>query len=115
MNYVIKHFIEETGQIVVSFGGHVFSIDTPLTQDGLYVVGEELDAYIKGFAPTDFISRKEKIAAGIANSAVLKALETEPLQTNQPEVDLQAIEDAKAVEIEKFVKAALIKNGIISV
>jgi hypothetical protein len=113
MNYVIKHFIEETGQIVVSFNGHIFSIDTPLTQDGLYITGEELDAYIKGFAPTDFINRKEKIAAGIANSAVLKALETEPLPTAQEQA--QTVEDAHAAEIEKFVKAALIKLGVVSV
>jgi hypothetical protein len=116
MNYVIKHFIEETGQIVVSFGGHIFSIDVPLTQDGLYVTGEELDTCIKGFAPTDFINRKEKIATGIANSAALKALETEPLLTQvQQAQQIQSAEDAKAAEIEKFVKAALIKLGVITV
>jgi hypothetical protein len=116
MNYVIKHFIEETGQIVVSFNGYTFSIDVPLTQDGLYSTGEDLDAYIKGFAPTDFINRKEKIAAGIANSSALKALETEPLPTQaQQAQQIQSVEDVKAAEIEKFVKVALIKNGIITV
>jgi hypothetical protein len=116
MDYVINNFNEATGQISVTFGGVLtHSIDVPLDSNNLYITDEALDAYIKGFAPVDFITRKNKIAAGIANSAVLKALETEPLQTSQTEVDLQAIEDAKAAEIEKFVKAALIKNGIISV
>ncbi len=115
MNYVIKHFNEDAGQIVVSFDGYVFCIDVPITQDNLYITGEELDTYIKGFAPVDYIDRKKKIAAGVANVAALKALETEPVQAAQVAADLQAIEDAKAAEIEKFVKAALIKNGIISV
>jgi hypothetical protein len=115
MSYVIKHFIEETGQLVVQFDEAVspFSIDVPLTQDGLYITGEELDTFIKGFAPTDYINRGKQIAAGIANSATLKALETEPLPTAQAQA--QAFEDAQAVEIEKFVKAALIKLGVLSV
>jgi hypothetical protein len=116
MNYIIKHFIEETGQIVVSFGEHIFYIDAPITQDGLYSTGEDLDAYIKGFAPTDFLNRKEKIAAGIANSAALKALETEPLPTQaQKAQQAQLDEEAKAKEIEKHVLAALIKNGVVTV
>lgn len=115
MSYVIKHFIEESGQLVVKFDEAVspFSIDVPLTQDGLYIAGEELDAYIKGFEPTDYINRGKKIAAGVANSAALKALETEPLPTVQAQV--QSLEEAKAAEVEKFVKAALIKLGVLSV
>jgi hypothetical protein len=118
MTYVIKQFNEANGQLIVQFDPAVspFSIDVPLTQDGLYITGEELDTYIKGFEPTDFINRGQKIAAGIANSAVLKALETEPLptQTQQTQAAEEA-EEAKAAEVEKFVMAALIKNGIISV
>lgn len=115
MSYVIKHFIEESGQLIVQFDEAVspFSIDVPLTQDGLYITGKELDAFIKGFEPTDYINRGKKIAAGIANSADLKALETEPLSPS--EVVRQDIEDAKAAEIEKFVKASLIKLGVLSV
>ena len=115
MSYVIKNFIENSGQLVVKFDEAVeaFSIDVPLTQDGLYITGEELDTYIKGFEPTDYINRGKKIAEGIVNSAVLKALETEPLPTQAQQI--QAAEDTKAAEIEKFVMAALIKNGIITV
>jgi hypothetical protein len=115
MNYTIKHFIEETGQLVVQFDESVqpFSIDVPLTQEGLYITGEELATFINGFAPTDFINRGKKIAQGIANSAELKALETEPLPTVS--AVQQEIEDTKAVEIEKHVKVALIKLGVIAV
>jgi hypothetical protein len=118
MTYIIKHFIEESGQLIVKFDGAVstFSIDVPLTQEGLYITGEELDAYIKGFEPTDYINRGKKIAAGVANSAALKALETEPLPTQaQQAQQTQLVEDAKAAEIEKHVKTALIKLGVISV
>lgn len=113
MNYVIKHFIEETGQLTVDFDGHVFSIDVPLNQDDLYVTGEELDAYIKGFAPTDYINRNNKIAVGIANSAEIKALETEPLPS--PTQGSSDVEEVQAVQIENHVKAALIKLGVIPV
>lgn len=114
MNYIIKHFIEETGQLVVQFDEAVspFSIDVPLTQDGLYITGEELDTFIKGFAPTDFINRGKQIAAGIPNSSVLKALETESLPILQEQAT--HLEEAKAAEIEKFVKATLIKYNLIT-
>lgn len=117
MSYIIKQFNENTGQLVVQFDEAVppSSIDVPLTQNGLYITGEELDIYIKGFAPTDFIARGKQIAAGIANSAELKALETESIQPYESQAQNQAIEDAKAAEIEKHVKAALIKLGVISV
>jgi hypothetical protein len=118
MSYIIKQFNEVSGQLVVQFDEAVshFSVDVPLTQDGLYITGDELDTYIKGFEPTDYINRGKKIAAGIANSAEIKALETEPLPTQAQQVQqTQAVEDARAAEIEKFVKVALIKNGIITV
>jgi len=116
MDYIIKQFNEVTGQLSVTFSGVLtHSIDVPLTQEGLYITGEELDTYIKGFAPTDFINRGKQIAAGIANSAALKALETEPVTTESIAAEAQAIEDARAAEIEKHVKAALIKLGVISV
>lgn len=116
MNYVINNFNEATGQICVTFGGVLtHSIDVPLDSNNLYITGDALDTYIKGFAPVDFIERKNKIAAGIANVAALKALETNPVTAESIAADVQAIENAKAAEIEKFVKAALIKLGVISV
>jgi hypothetical protein len=117
MTYKIKQFNEVTGQLTIEFDPTVspFSVDVPLNQAGLYITGEELDAYIRGFAPTDFINRGKQIAAGITNSAELKALETEPLPADQTQEQLQAIEEARAAEVEKHVKAALIKLGVISV
>lgn len=116
MDYVINNFNEATGQISVTFGGVLtHSIDVPLDSNNLYIIGDALDAYIKGFAPVEFVERKNKIDAGIANATALKALETNPVTAESIAAEVQAIEDARAAEIEKHVKAALIKLGVISV
>lgn len=123
MSYTIKQFNESSGQLTIQFDGLVssFSVDVPITQDGLYITGEELDTYIKGFAPTDFINRNKQIAAGVPNASDIAAL-VQPTDTTQTaeelaaqEATVAAAEATKAAEIEKYVKAALIKNGIISV
>ena len=119
MAYTIKQFNPYTGQLVVEFdsGTAQFSIDIPLTQDGLYVTGDALVQYINGFEPRDFIDRKQKVAVGIANSAEIAALaETvyaeptvEDLATAQATIEAQ-----KAAELDKYIKAALIKYNLIT-
>ena len=119
MAYTIKQFNPYTGQLTVEFNPAVgaFSIDIPLTQDGLYVTGDALVEYINGFEPKDYIDRKQKVAAGIANSAEIAALaetvytESDPTEAAAARI---AIEQAKAAEMEKYVKASLIKYGLIS-
>ena len=116
MDYVINTFDEANGQLIVTFGGvFTHAVDAPLDNNNLYITGAALDEYIKGFAPVDFINRKNRIAAGVANAAELKALETNPITVEDALVEAQAIENARAAEIEKHVKAALIKLGVISV
>jgi signal recognition particle GTPase len=119
MTYTIKQFHKATGQIIVQFGSSsaTFTVDVPV-KDGLYITGGELVEYINAFEPRDFISRQEQIASGIANSSDIEALAEEvitPLTVEQATAETQRIEDAKAVEMEKYVKAALIKLGVISV
>jgi hypothetical protein len=119
MTYAIKQFNPATGQITVEFDPMVgvFSIDVPLTQAGLYITGEELDTYIKGFEPKDFINRGKQIAVGIANSAEIAALAESVYAAhtqNDEEVAQAAAEQAKAAEMEKYVKAGLIKYGLIT-
>ena len=119
MAYTIKQFNPATGQLAVEFNPTTgeFSIDIPLTQEGLYVTGDALAQYINGFEPKDFIDRKQKIAAGIANSADIAAL-AESVVTPLSEADIAAAqtaaEQAKAAEMEKYVKAALLKYNLIT-
>lgn len=119
MAYTIKQFNPYAGQLTVEFGPETgtYSVDIPLTEDGLYVTGEALDQYISAFEPKDFIERKRKVAAGIANSAEIAALAESVYQATS-EADLEALqvaaEQAKAAEMEKYVKAGLIKYGLIA-
>lgn len=119
MAYTIKKFYRATGQITVQFDNfnQEFAVDLPLDANGLYVTGADLETYINGFAPTDFINRGQQVAAGIANAADIAALAQEVIEPATPEQIATQIADseaAKANEIEKYVKAALIKNGVIS-
>lgn len=116
MAYTIKQFNPFTGQLIVEFDpvAGAFSIDIPLTQDGLYVTGDALAQYINGFEPKDFINRKQIIAAGIPNSAEIAALAESVYEAPTQTVDTTAIDNARMLELEKYVKAILIKNGIIS-
>jgi hypothetical protein len=119
MAYTIKQFNPYTGQITVEFNpvAGAFSIDLPLTQEGLYVTGDALVQYINGFEPKDYIDRKQKVAVGIVNSAEIAALAetvyTEPDPTEAAAAQIAA-EQAKAAEMEKYVKAGLIKYGLIT-
>jgi hypothetical protein len=116
MSYTIKKFYETTGQILVKFdsGPSQFAIDIPLTTDDLYIVGTELDEYIKAFEPKDFNSRGQKVANGIANSADIAALVVaSPDEEPTPE-QLAAAEAAKAAELEKYIKATLVKYNLIA-
>jgi hypothetical protein len=119
MAYTIKQFNPYTGQLIVEFDptAGTFSIDIPLTQDGLYITGDDLTAYINNFEPKDFIDRKQKVAAGVANSADIAAL-AESVFEAPTETDIAALqataEARKAAELDKYIKAALIKYNLIA-
>jgi hypothetical protein len=118
MTYTIKQFNPYTGQLIVEFDPAVgtFSVDVPLTQDGLYITGDDLTQYIAGFEPRDFIDRRQKIDAGIANSAEIAAI-AESVYEAPAEVDIEAAQAAeeaqKAAALDKYIKAALIKYNLI--
>lgn len=121
MNYVINNFNEATGQVIVKFnsGSSKFSVDIPLTTEGLYITGAELQAYINGFEPRDFNERAAKITAGISNASDIAALvvpaEDEPsLTPEQVAEQLAAAEAQKAAELNKYIKAALLKYNLIT-
>lgn len=119
MAYTIKQFNPYTGQLTVEFDPVVgaFSIDIPLTEEGLYVTGDALAQYINGFEPRDFINRKQLVAAGIANSADIAAL-AESVYEAPSQSDIEAAkviaDQAKAAEMDTYIKAALIKYNLIT-
>lgn len=116
MDYVINSFDETTGQLTVTFGGSLtYAVDIPLDENGLYIVGEQLDAYIQGFAPVQFIERKNKIAAGIANVDAIKAIAPNApsphVTLTQEEIDNQKM--WADYEYESKLAKALIKFGLL--
>jgi hypothetical protein len=77
--YQIIEFYEPTGSIVVQFKNGdevlgVFNVDLPFTDDGLYIHGAELEAYIMSMYPHSILERRERLSAGVANSADIAAL-----------------------------------------
>jgi hypothetical protein len=121
MAYTIQKFDESTGQATIKFdsGPGKFSVDIPLTAEGLFITGEALQTFINGFEPKDFIERATKIAAGIPNASEITALvvpaEDElTLTTEQIAEQVAAAEAQKAAELNKYIKAALLKYNLIS-
>jgi hypothetical protein len=121
MAYTIQKFYEATGQVVVKFdsGPGKFNVDIPLTVEGLYITGAELQTYINNFEPRDFNERAAKIAVGIPNASDITALvvpaEDEPsLTPEQIAEQLATAETQKAAELDKYIKAALIKYNLIA-
>lgn len=117
--YTITGFDELTGQIhisVVSGNDSIkFVVDVPLNENNLYISGDELDSYIKGFIPTDFISRKEVISGGIANSEDIKALvSTDIPQQNTTTTDTANADMWAKVRFERDVAEALVKFGVLA-
>jgi hypothetical protein len=114
--YKILNFIENTGQLTVEFAENMapLSIDVPL-KDGLYITGEELDTYIKGFIPTWHIERQSQISQGVANSDVLKSL-VESSATSASTLTEQQEENINMwaeLQFEKNIAKVLIKFGVL--
>lgn len=91
VNYKIKWFNKETGQIGIQYVDHpnigLTVIDLPLDKDGNYDLGDELTFLINVSFPWHFIERQEKIKAGIGNEDDIFTL-----------VD-NTVQDAPAIEL----------------
>lgn len=74
MSYIIRKFDESFGQLVIEYADTTFAYDVPIDENNNYLVGEALDEQIKLFLPVWHNERKEKIAAGVGNADVLRAL-----------------------------------------
>jgi hypothetical protein len=120
MNYKIISFDSSNGSIVIKFSENMspVSVDLPLNENGLYITGEELDEYLKGFIPTWHIERLARIQAGVANASDIEALvETEPEETTAQEIlteqDIANAQMWGQIEFEKQLGAALVKFGLL--
>jgi hypothetical protein len=127
--YQIIGFDKATGSIKISFDEKMapIAIDVPLNEQGVYITGAELDAYIQGFIPTWHLDRINQIAAGIANEVDIESLVqplpvVEPQQADQQQADQQqatnqSLDEAniwQPVEFEQQIAKVLLKFGVIS-
>ena len=80
LSYKIRTFDTAGGSILISVhnaGGTevgAVNIDLPMDADGLYLVGTELDDYIKGFIPDSHFERLETVGSGVSNASAITAL-----------------------------------------
>jgi hypothetical protein len=67
------------GSIIVQYskGDNVlatYNYDVPLTEDGLFITGEELDRNLTAMMPTAWADRLDALEQGVPNEAEIKAL-----------------------------------------
>lgn len=118
--YKVVNFDENTGQLVIDFalGMAPITVDVPI-KDGLYITGEELDAYVQGFIPTWHIERQTQISQGIANTNALKALVEQTADTEIPAISPNLAEEQANLKMwadlqfEKDVAKTLVKFGLL--
>lgn len=119
-NYKVTKFNKISGSLTVVFDEKMapLNIDIPLNDDGNYIMGDELDLYIKGFIPTWHLERINKISAGIPNESDIEALVEqsteasleEPLPTDAPTI----ADEWQQQEVEKQIAKTLIKFGVLT-
>jgi hypothetical protein len=92
-------------------------VDVPINSDGLFITGQELDEYIKGFIPTWHLERLEKLKEGISNvNDIANLVEAVPSPQESiiaaAEVNKNA-EMWREVQFEQSVAKALVKFGVL--
>jgi hypothetical protein len=120
MDYKIVNFYPKEGKIEVFFSNKLANhlIDLPINDDGLFITGQELDTYIKGFIPTWHLERMEKLKVGIINANEIATL-VEAMPYSQEEVTLTEearlnAEMWKQLEEEKTIARVLVKFGVLT-
>jgi hypothetical protein len=84
MNYKIIAFDQATAQITIRVENlQPTVIDLPIDEEGNLPTGPLLDQYLRGFIPTWYFDRQQKLAAGVANADAIAAL-VEPEAPIQP-------------------------------
>lgn len=114
--YKIISFNEVTGQIIVDYADNMapIVIDVPIV-NGLFLSGDELNTYITGFIPTEFIERQNQLKQGISNSDEIKSLVAEQVNNNNQSGDNA---DELRIQFEQQLKEkiedVLIQHGLIT-
>lgn len=121
-SYKIREFNEASGQLIVEYSENMapFAVDIPLV-NGVFITGAELDTYIKGFIPHEFIERQAQLAGGVANAEQIRALveawpEKEEVNASPLELQQQELENNQMwvnIEFEKRIAAALVKFNVL--
>jgi hypothetical protein len=121
ISYQIYNFNKDLGSITVKYknGEEVvatYNVDIPLTDAGLFIVGEELNNYLLAMYPQHVSDRRDKLAAGIPNAAEIEAL---ALPIEEPVIE-QMSEQEKAnskmwleLEEERRIAKILVKLGVL--
>jgi hypothetical protein len=74
MDYIIRTFDANSGQITVEYAGKwTYAIDLPI-EDGAFPVGERLEEIIQSMAPTWMAEREAVLTQTPANIDVIQAL-----------------------------------------
>jgi hypothetical protein len=74
MDYIIRNFDKENGQITVEYAGKwTYAIDLPV-EDNAFPVGEKLEEVIQNMAPVWLLERQTALASQPQNADVIEAL-----------------------------------------
>jgi hypothetical protein len=116
---IIK-FDESKGSIVIRYSEEFspMGLDIPIN-DNKYIVGEELDTFIKGFIPVNHMNRLSLIKSGISNAQEIQSLvEQEPEKVIPVDEERDALELQTALweeqQFEQNIVAVLKKHNLLS-
>lgn len=74
MQYIIRAFNKELGQIVVEYDNQwTFAVDLPI-EDNSFPIGDKLEQVIQSYAPVWLKERKELLSQNPANTEAIEAL-----------------------------------------
>ena len=119
-DYKIIKFDESKGSIVIRYSEEFspMGLDIPIN-DNKYIVGEELDTFIKGFIPVNHMNRLSLIKSGISNAQEIQSLvEQEPEKVIPVDEERDALELQTALweeqQFEQNIVAVLKKHNLLS-
>lgn len=75
IEYTIRMFDAQRGHMVVDYSRYGFkTIDVPLDTNGHFIIGNELDQFIRSQLTEDDITRQEKLKQGAGNANIIASL-----------------------------------------
>jgi len=109
MEYIIRKFNPEQGQIVVEYAGKwTYAIDLAV-EDGNFPTGEKLEEAIQSMAPVWLVERKAALAT-VSNAQEIEAL-VQPLPPT-PTSDPAVISESDVAFITQIVNDILVDKGL---